>query len=171
MTSLKRFLICGLDSITDAFDEADPLAPAEAAPVDSLAMSCGAALTTPAEGAAAAGATFRRPPPRSGLGIGGNRAPPGTVPSGAGGMPGGGPGGILKGGLGGPGGSRTPGGGTPGRSISPGGCRKIICDRFIEGEDSDGHIEHQITNCIHKRYFVNGLIGTSSTSLTFLWYF
>lgn len=105
--------------MTDAFEGADPPPTADDI-VDSLAMSCGAALTTPTEGAEA-GATFRSPPPSIGLGIGGIRAPPGTAPSLAGGMPGGGPGGIRRGGLGGPGGSRTPGGGTPGRSIIPGG--------------------------------------------------
>ena len=110
--------------MTEAFEGAGPAetdADDDAAEddVDSLAMSCGAALTTPTDGA-----TFRRPPPSIGLGIGGNRAPPGTAPSLAGGMPGGGPGGILRGGLGGPGGSRTPGGGTPGRSIIPGGCNR-----------------------------------------------
>lgn len=106
--------------MTEAFEGAEPLMTADADAIDSLAMSCGAALTTPTEGVEP-GATFRRPPPSIGLGIGGNRAPPGTAPSLAGGMPGGGPGGILRGGLGGPGGSRTPGGGTPGLSIIPGG--------------------------------------------------
>jgi len=95
--------------MTGALEDDDPL---EAN--DSFGMSWGAALTTPA------GVAFRRTL-RSGRGITGNLALVGAAPSRAGGIPGGGPGGILSGGRpGGPGGNRTPGGGTPGRRIIPG---------------------------------------------------
>ena len=56
--------------------------------------NCGPALTTPVE----MGPGARRPAPSSGLGIGGILAPAGMAPNRAGGIPGGGPGGIRSGG-------------------------------------------------------------------------
>ena len=59
-----------------------------------LGISCGPALTTPVE----MGPGARRPAPSRGRGIGGILAPAGMAPNRAGGIPGGGPGGIRSGG-------------------------------------------------------------------------
>jgi len=129
VTSLSRFLICGFDSMTDAFEGAG-----DAADFASLLISCGPALKTPREGAGprTAGVAARR-----GRGIGGNLAPEGRAPMRAGGIPGGGPGGIRSAGRpgGGPGGRRTPGGGTPGRIIMPGGCKSEIKFNIIKASN------------------------------------
>ena len=102
--------------MTEAFVEAGD---AVVNDLESLLISCGPALNTPTEGAGPRTVEGVR----RGRGIWGNRAPEGRAPMRAGGIPGGGPGGIRRAGRpgGGPGGRRTPGGGTPGRIIIPGG--------------------------------------------------
>ena len=60
--------------------------------VSDFGISCGPALTTPVE----MGPGARRPAPSRGLGIGGSLAPAGMAPNLAGGIPGGGPGGIRS---------------------------------------------------------------------------
>ena len=79
--------------MTDALDGAGELELVTGFESD-FGMSCGPALTTPVE----MGPGARRPAPSRGLGIGGILAPAGSAPNLAGGIPGGGPGGIRSGG-------------------------------------------------------------------------
>ena len=125
VTSLNKFLICGLASITlppcfCSFNDSG---------VFSFCISCGAALTTPvADGGTANERGILIEAPINALGIGGAFIPlkGGTPGGGPGGMRGGppcvcipgGPGGLPGGG---PGGGLTPGGAIPGLSGGAGG--------------------------------------------------